>query len=56
MNWPLLFIIIGFLMTTWSRIGYISTSGTKVFIVSIFKMVLSLAGLILIFFGIILQL
>ncbi len=51
MNWPVLFLLAGAALSIWSRTGYISRSGARVFFVSIAKLAASLAGLALILFG-----
>ena len=51
MNWPVLFLLAGIALSIWSRTGYISHSGTRVFFVSIANLAASLAGLALTLFG-----
>ena len=51
MNWPVLFFLAGIALMIWSRTGFISHSGSRVFLVSIAKLAASLAGLALTLFG-----
>lgn len=51
MNWPVLFLLAGIVLIIWSRTGFISHSGTRVFLVSVAKLAASLAGLALTLFG-----
>lgn len=51
MNWPVLFLLAGIVLIIWSRTGFISHSGTRVFLVSVAKLTASLAGLALTLFG-----
>ena len=54
MKWPILLVILGLLINTWSRIGYISTNGMKVFLVTIAKSTASILGFLFIASGILL--
>lgn len=54
MKWPILLVILGLLINTWSRIGYISSSGTRVFLVTLAKSAAHLLGFALIASGILL--
>ena len=56
MNWPVLFLLAGIVLIIWSRTGFISHSGTRVFLVSVAKLAASLAGLALTLFGALLTL
>ena len=51
MKISVLFFIIGFLTILWSRIGYISDSGTRVFVIAICKALAALFGTALILLG-----
>ena len=51
MNWPVVFLIVGICLIIWSRVGYISSSGTRVFLMSIAKIAASLTGFALSLFG-----
>ena len=51
MNWPVLFLLAGIVLIIWSRTGFISHSGPRVFLVSVAKLAASLAGLALTLFG-----
>ena len=47
MKWAFLPLLMGFFLLTWSRIGYISESGTRVFLMACAKMVAALLGTVL---------
>ena len=51
MNWPVIPLILGLALIIWSRTGYLSTSGTRVFLMSVVKIAASLAGTALALFG-----
>ena len=52
MKWPILLIILGYALWTYSRIGYISHSGIRVFLMSIAKTASSIMGAVLMGAGI----
>ena len=52
MKWPVFLVILGYLLWTYSRIGYISHSGIRVFLMSIAKTASSIMGAVLMGAGI----
>ena len=54
MKWPILLILLGYVLWTYSRIGYISSSGTRVFLVTLAKSAAHILGFALIASGILL--
>ena len=54
MKWPILLLLLGYVLWIYSRIGYISRSGTRVFLVTLAKSAAHILGFVFIASGILL--